>query len=210
MKKHIITALAVSALIAGAATTAHATPNYAPPCDSFARYSYNPHGDPVNSTPLTDPSHWQLDHKPYDGSPTGVLIHQGNGNGSYFFWAPTAPCPDETESPSPSPSVSIDPHVTITPSPSPEPTTTTSPSPDPQVTVTPDPSVTPEPTTTAQPCPVGTVPGAPDDAGNFVCQNDDPQATPAPEVTPSDEPVVELHDELPAARAVPSDATFTG
>jgi len=40
-------------------------------------------------TPLTQPSHWNADNKKYDGSPTRVVLHQGNGNGSYFYWAET-------------------------------------------------------------------------------------------------------------------------
>jgi hypothetical protein len=166
--KKILTGLAIVAVAIGLASTANATTNYTPRCDSFALYVYTPHGDPVASTPITDPSHWQITRKPYDGSPTGVLSHLGQGNGSYFFWAPTAPCPDE------------------------------SPSPDPQVTISPSPS--PDPTITVQPCPAGTVPGAPDEQGNFICQNDDPLPTPEPEPDP----------EAPAPSPARHNPTYTG
>lgn len=120
MKRILIAVAILAAVGAGLTTAANATPPTE--CEPFARYSYTPHGDPVDSTPLTDPEHWQVDHKKYDDSPTGVLIHQGEGNGSYFFWVAND-CPD------PEPSVTPDPSIT----------------PEPSITPDPDPSVTPDP-----------------------------------------------------------------
>lgn len=71
-----------------------ANPDYSPAVTEvshveYLRYTYNPKGDPQTSTPLTDPGKWQVDHKKYDGSEVGVVLHKGNGNGSYFYWTAT-------------------------------------------------------------------------------------------------------------------------
>lgn len=54
----------------------------------YKRYSWTGGGKGPSDgdTPLTQPSHWNGDNKKYDGSDTGVVLHQGQGNGSYFFW----------------------------------------------------------------------------------------------------------------------------
>lgn len=56
-------------------------------------YSYQPKGndaqDPstVGSTPTTDPGHWKSnDTAVYDGSPVNQYLHNGSGNGSWFWW----------------------------------------------------------------------------------------------------------------------------
>ena len=56
---------------------------------AYTRYSWVGGGrGPVRGdTPVTQPSHWKADNKKYDGSDTGVVLHQGEGNGSYFYWA---------------------------------------------------------------------------------------------------------------------------
>ncbi len=56
----------------------------------YTRYSWTGGGSgPRNGdTPLTSPRNWQANNKKYDGSATGV-VHKGNGNGSYFYWAAT-------------------------------------------------------------------------------------------------------------------------
>ena len=53
----------------------------------YQRYSWvgGGSGPSAGDTPLTQPSHWNANNKKYDGSATGI-VHQGNGNGSYFFW----------------------------------------------------------------------------------------------------------------------------
>lgn len=63
------------------------------------------------------------------------------------------------------------------------------------VVESPDPTPSPEPSLE---CPDGQVPGAPNEEGEFICQNDDP--------------VVEEHDELPAPAPKPAEGqpTFTG
>ena len=53
----------------------------------YVRYSWVGAGTPAaGDTPLTHPGNWSANNKKYDGSPTGVLLHKGNGNGSYFYW----------------------------------------------------------------------------------------------------------------------------
>jgi hypothetical protein len=56
-------------------------------------YSYQPKGndakDPstVGSTPTTDPGRWNLnDTAVYDGSTLNTYLHNGGGNGSWFWW----------------------------------------------------------------------------------------------------------------------------
>ena len=43
-------------------------------------------GPSEGSTPETSPRDWNADNKKYDGSTTGVVLQQGQGNGSYFYW----------------------------------------------------------------------------------------------------------------------------
>lgn len=54
---------------------------------SYVKWTYNPAGDPLGSTPLTDPDHWNKtgDTNIKDNAPD-VVIHKGEGNGSYFYW----------------------------------------------------------------------------------------------------------------------------
>jgi hypothetical protein len=54
----------------------------------YTRYSWvgGGRGPSQGDTPTTKPSHWNADKKKYDGSETGVVLHQGQGNGSYFYW----------------------------------------------------------------------------------------------------------------------------
>lgn len=54
----------------------------------YTRYSWvgGGRGPQAGDTPATQPSHWNADNKKYDGSATGVVLHQGQGNGSYFYW----------------------------------------------------------------------------------------------------------------------------
>ena len=44
-------------------------------------------GPAAGNTPETSPQDWNADNKKYDGSTTGVVLQQGKGNGSYFYWA---------------------------------------------------------------------------------------------------------------------------
>ncbi|MBN9154831.1 MAG: hypothetical protein J0J05_12690 [Microbacterium sp.] len=56
---------------------------------AYTRYSWvgGGRGPALGDTPVTQPSHWNADNKKYDGSDTGVVLHNGAGNGSYFYWA---------------------------------------------------------------------------------------------------------------------------
>lgn len=72
----------------------------------YTRYSWvgGKRGPQSGETPFTAPRNWQANGKKYDGSATGV-VHQGNGNGSYFYWASaevvSSPAWDETVTVSP-------------------------------------------------------------------------------------------------------------
>jgi hypothetical protein len=71
--------------------------NYSPSqaaSTTYQRYSYNLWlqwlvGPPSGSTPISDPSQWNADSKPYDGSPVNTVLHQDGGFGSYFYWEST-------------------------------------------------------------------------------------------------------------------------
>lgn len=54
----------------------------------YTRYSWTggKRGPGEGNTPATSPRDWNADKKKYDGSKTGVVLQQGNGNGSYFYW----------------------------------------------------------------------------------------------------------------------------
>jgi hypothetical protein len=58
----------------------------------YVRYTYTPEKDgaadpaDVSSTPVTDPGHWNADHKRYDDSAVDTYIQSGNGRGSWFWW----------------------------------------------------------------------------------------------------------------------------
>ncbi|MCR6492892.1 hypothetical protein [Cellulomonas sp. P24] len=61
----------------------------------YVRYTYTPEKDgaanpaDVSSTPVTDPGHWNADHKGYDDSAVDTYIQSGNGRGSWFWWIAT-------------------------------------------------------------------------------------------------------------------------
>lgn len=67
-------------------------PDYVPAATvtTYQRYSWTGHKVPdADSTPVNDPENWQKDNKKYDNSPVGQQLHQGEGNGSWFYWVKT-------------------------------------------------------------------------------------------------------------------------
>src|SRR6185312_15996578 len=63
--------------------------NYAaavPSNTTYQRWEWN-----ASSTPTSPPpgGHWGTDNNKYDGFDLNTILHQGQGNGSYFYWTST-------------------------------------------------------------------------------------------------------------------------